>query len=178
MEIQHNAAIPLYEQVANLLRRQIQTDDLKPGAPLPPESELTARFRVSRITARKALGQLAYALISVPYRLGRAFTIDEVSTIPIYTLLEEKAGVEVKRAAQVIRAVAADQQTAKLLGLPKAAPVMMTERVTYAADESPIEHILFFHRGDRYELAVELFRDPGKNVFRPTGSVAELLAGL
>jgi len=259
MEIERDRATPLYEQVADLLRRQIQADGLKPGAPLPPESALIARFKTSRVTTRKALDLLvneglvvrrqgkgtfvaspkiqqdlhslrgfaevmaarggeqamevvefgvvgadsrvarwlrlapgesvlrikrrhflqgapvAYALISIPYGLGRAFTIDEVSTISIYALLEEKTRVEVKRAAQVIRAVAADQHTAELLALPRAAPVMMTERVTYSADEIPIEYILLFHRGDRYELAVELFRDRAMDVFRPTDCVAELL---
>jgi GntR family transcriptional regulator len=64
----------------------------------------------------------------------------------------------------VIRAVAADQLTARQIDLPRAAPVMMIERVTYSSEDMPIEYIVFFYRGDRYELAVELFRDPKSRV--------------
>jgi hypothetical protein len=52
---------------------------------------------------------------------------------------------------------------------------MMVERVTYSTQEKPVEFILFYYRGDRYELAVELFRDPKQNVFRPMDNVAGVL---
>jgi GntR family transcriptional regulator len=246
VQLKHGAATPLYEQVAEVLRRQIQTSELKPGMAIPPESELTSSFKVSRVTARKALDLLvdeglivrrqgkgtfvtsgkiqqdlqtlrgfaelmaergdeqameviefgvveadarvaralrldhgasvlrirrrhllqgapiAYAIIYVPYGLGRRFTMDEVATIPIYALLEQQAHVHIRRATQVIRAVAADQLTARQIDLPRAAPVMMIERVTYSSEEVPVEYIVFFYRGDRYELAVELFRDSAK----------------
>ncbi len=246
--VRHDAATPLYEQVAEVLRQQIHAGELRPGAAIPPESELTARFKVSRVTARKALDLLveeglivrrqgkgtfvtggkiqhdlhtlrgfaelmaergneqameviefgfieadarvarslqadagasvlracrrhllrgtpiAYAVIYVPHALGRRLTRDEVSTAPIYALLEEKAGISIRRATQVIRAVAADQLTARQIGLPRGAPVMMIERVTYSSEDVPVEYIVFFYRGDRYELAAELFRNPVESV--------------
>ncbi len=259
MQLGRDLAIPLYEQLASELRRQIETGKLKPGGALAPESALVAKFKVSRVTARKALDLLvddglivrrqgkgtfvappkirqdlhtlrgfaevmaergraqvmqvvefgivradtrvaralgvavgdgvlrinrrhllsddpiAFAIIYIPAALGSSFAFDEVSTTPIYTLLAQKAHIEVKRATQVVRAIAADIATAKALGLPKSAPVMMVERVTYSTEEKPVEFILFSYRGDRYELAMELFRDPKQNVFRPIDSVAGLL---
>jgi GntR family transcriptional regulator len=251
VQLKHGTVTTLYEQMAEVLRRQIRVGDLKPGTAVPPESELTASFRVSRVTARRALDLLveeglivrrqgkgtfvtsgkiqqdlhtlrgfaelmaergdeqameviefgvvsadtraarslhldqgasvlrirrrhllqgapiAYAIIYVPYDLGRRFAADEVSTVPIYTLLEERAQVRIKRATQVIRAVAADELTARQIDLPRAAPVMMIERVTYSAEDVPVEYIVFFYRGDRYELAVELFRAPAQNALHP-----------
>ncbi|CAG0947363.1 HTH-type transcriptional repressor DasR [Anaerolineae bacterium] len=109
---------------------------------------------------------IAYAVIYLPRDLGKRFTINQVSRTPIYTLLTEKAHVEIKRANQVVRAIGADQEVAKLLKLPHGAPVMMVERVTYSGEEKPVEYILFFYRGDSYELTAELHRDPTKNILR------------
>lgn len=49
---------PLYFQVREDLLRQINTGALKPGDFLPPEAEMCARYRVSRGTLRRALGEL------------------------------------------------------------------------------------------------------------------------
>jgi GntR family transcriptional regulator len=259
LKLKRDLATPLYEQLADGLRQQIADGKLKPGAGLPPESALTSNFRVSRITARKALellvreglierrqgkgtfvappkiqqdlhtlrgfaevmasqgreqamqvlefgivsadvtiaralrlpqgesvlrikrrhlfrnAPIAFALIYIPQPYARMLTLEQVATTPIYTLLTHQAQIEIKRATQIVRTLAADATMAKLLALPKAAPVMMIERITYSTQEKPVEYIVFYHRGDRYELAVELFRDPKENVFRPMDNVAGLL---
>jgi GntR family transcriptional regulator len=259
MTVDRDLPVPLYEQVADELRRSITSGALAPGAALPPESTLIATFAVSRVTARKALdilvddglivrkqgkgsfvappkiqqdlhslrgfaevmaerGQaqtmevqefgmvpadhrvsralgvgiddhvlrinrrhllsgepIAFAVIYLPARLGTLLTFDDVSATPIYTLLEHKAQVEIKRATQVVRAIPADPLISRYLGVRRLSPVMMIERVTYSTTEQPVEFILFWYRGDRYELAIELFRDPIHNVLQPMDSVTSLV---
>ena len=259
MHVKRELAVPLYEQVADELRTRITVGALPAGAPLPSESAVIADFKVSRITARKALDVLlgeglivrrqgkgsfvappriqqdlhslkgfaelmaergpaqamqvvefgvvpadaraahalrlgagdpvlrigrrhdvsdkpvAFAHIYVPARFGSSFSFEEVSATPIYTLLGRKAQVEIKRATQVVRATAADAGTAKLLGVPKSAPVLMIERVTYSGHEEAVEFIVFFYRSDCYELSMELFRDPKENIMRPAHDVSGLL---
>lgn len=51
--------VPLYQQLFVLLRNQIESGDLAPGAPVMGEVELCRTFNVSRITARRALNELA-----------------------------------------------------------------------------------------------------------------------
>jgi DNA-binding GntR family transcriptional regulator len=51
--------IPLHEQIAAELRKQISDGVLKPGDQLPSESELEAQYGASRGTVRKALISLA-----------------------------------------------------------------------------------------------------------------------
>jgi GntR family transcriptional regulator len=51
--------VPLYQQIFVLLRNQIQSGDLAPGVRVMGEVELCAAFKVSRITARRALNELA-----------------------------------------------------------------------------------------------------------------------
>jgi len=49
---------PLHRQLAALLEAAIRDGTLKPGERLPSESELIARYGVSRITVRQAVGAL------------------------------------------------------------------------------------------------------------------------
>jgi GntR family transcriptional regulator len=50
---------PLYAQIRDAIRQQIDSQSLPPGAPLPTEDELGATYGVSRSVVRQALGQLA-----------------------------------------------------------------------------------------------------------------------
>jgi GntR family transcriptional regulator len=50
---------PLYHQIFLILRGQIIEGQLGPGAQVPGEEELARQFKVSRITARRALAELA-----------------------------------------------------------------------------------------------------------------------
>lgn len=52
-------AMPLWAQIADRLRSSIEDNSFPEGTKLPSESEIVARFGVSRATARKALDQLA-----------------------------------------------------------------------------------------------------------------------
>src|SRR5262245_5157218 len=49
---------PLHRRVADALRADVRSGRPAPGESLPPESELAARFGVSRGTVRQALGAL------------------------------------------------------------------------------------------------------------------------
>ncbi len=52
------SSVPLYAQIHEKLRRQIETDELKAGAAVPSERELADICKVSRMTARQALNAL------------------------------------------------------------------------------------------------------------------------
>jgi GntR family transcriptional regulator len=54
-----NLAIPLYHQLQNILKAEIEAGRLAPDERLPSEQELGERFRVSKITVRQALTELA-----------------------------------------------------------------------------------------------------------------------
>lgn len=53
--IRHDSAVPVYHQVATLLRQAIESGELAPGRPLPSESFLMGEHGISRDTARKAV---------------------------------------------------------------------------------------------------------------------------
>ena len=49
---------PLYRQIAEELRRRIDSDELRQGDQLPTEDELMAQYQASRNTVRGAIRQL------------------------------------------------------------------------------------------------------------------------
>jgi len=57
-EILEESGIPLYQQLKNILKGQILSGVLKPGDRIPPETELCAKYGVSRITVRQAIHSL------------------------------------------------------------------------------------------------------------------------
>ena len=58
MTISHDSAVPIYRQLAALLRDRIQSGGLAPGAPLPSESQLMGEYGISRDSVRKAMDVL------------------------------------------------------------------------------------------------------------------------
>jgi GntR family transcriptional regulator len=53
-----NSFVPLYIQIAQILRENIRDSVYKPGEKLPSEKELEVRYSISRITAISALDEL------------------------------------------------------------------------------------------------------------------------
>ena len=50
---------PLYQQVKTLMTRSLQQGEWQPGALIPSEKDLAARFKVSQGTVRKSIDELA-----------------------------------------------------------------------------------------------------------------------
>ncbi len=53
------AVTPLYQQLAERIRRQIYTGEVEAGQQIPTEAELIARYGVSHITVRRAMQELS-----------------------------------------------------------------------------------------------------------------------
>jgi GntR family histidine utilization transcriptional repressor len=53
------AALPAYEQVKAFVKGRISSGEWKPGDPVPSEAALMERFAISRMTANRALRELA-----------------------------------------------------------------------------------------------------------------------
>jgi GntR family transcriptional regulator len=54
-EVDHHDPVPVYQQLAAIIRRQIERGELAPRSPVPSESYLQQRYGVARGTARKAV---------------------------------------------------------------------------------------------------------------------------
>lgn len=73
----------------------------------------------------------------------------------LYAALAER-GLRPVRALQHLRAAAASESDARLLGIEPGSPVMTTMRYGYLADGRPIEFTRSVYRGDRYDFVAEM----------------------
>ena len=81
---------------------------------------------------------------------------EDFALVPLRQTLQEKFGVHITHARQVIRAVQATTDQARLLTTPARAPLLLIERVSYSGQNQPVEFLRIFYRGDRYSLHNEL----------------------
>lgn len=79
--------------------------------------------------------------IWLPGALFRGLTAERLADWrgPLYGLFESEFGVSMIRAEEKIRAVAADEATAALLGVAVAAPLLSVERVAFTYGDRPVE---------------------------------------
>jgi GntR family transcriptional regulator len=77
----------------------------------------------------------------LPGALFRGLTAERLAEWrgPLYGLFESEFGVSMIRAEEKIRAVAADEATAALLGVAVAAPLLSVERVAFTYGDRPVE---------------------------------------
>lgn len=106
---------------------------------------------------------VAYAIIYLPFEVGKLFAPEDVETTPIYTLLVWKASIIIGRATQRIAAIAANQEISEALGIASGSPVLTVKRVTYSSEQKPIEYIQLYYPGNQHELVMELYRDFSQN---------------
>ena len=76
----------------------------------------------------------------------------------LYRLLETRYGLRLWTGKETLRARGATSHEAHLLDIKEGAPVMHTERITYAANGVPVEYLDAVWRGDRYDFKVTLTR--------------------
>lgn len=76
----------------------------------------------------------------------------------LYRLLETRYGLRLWTGKETLRARGATSHEAHLLDIKEGAPVMHTERITYAANGIPVEYLDAVWRGDRYDFKVTLTR--------------------
>ncbi len=123
---------PADDDVAYALR-------IRPGRPV---------IRVERL--RMADGTpMAYEVGHYPAMLFPGLLQRELGSL--YDVFATEYGVVVTRGEQTVRAESADADRARILGIPKRAPLLVQERVTHAG-ERVIELSTSWYRADRYRI--------------------------
>jgi len=73
LTLDRGASAPLWQQLARVLRREIESGLLRPDQALPSESELIDRYGVSRTVVREALAELVRAGLIYKVRARGSF---------------------------------------------------------------------------------------------------------
>ena len=128
---------PLWRQIARTLSAEIGPSGLKPGARLPTEAQLAARFAVNRHTVRRAVEALVRAgMVRVEQGRG-SFVADDVIDYPVETRTRfsewiRKQNREPSGQVLHVRELAASAAVAAGLGVPKGSGVAQLERLGLA----------------------------------------------
>lgn len=147
--------MPLYKQIAELLRDGIRAGAYPPGVALPSERKLMAEFKVTRSTVRGALAQLrSEGLVTMeqgagvfvrkpppprrivgPQRFARR---DRHEGKAAYLAEMEREGRKPEVEVLHVGRVRAPVEVAQRLGVPAGSPVLQRHRL-YLADDVPVE---------------------------------------
>lgn len=81
---------------------------------------------------------------------------NDYATCSLRVVLDRDYGIRWSRARQVIRAISASRDLARLLAIPSRSALLFIERVSYSQQNIPIEFLRVYYRADRYSLYSEL----------------------
>jgi GntR family transcriptional regulator len=132
--------IPKYRQLLQILRNQIHSSELPPGAQIPTEEELVERYGVSRGTVRKAITQLeAEKLVRKVHGVGSFVRSVHSRAIPFHFINQQSipglSGEKISYRVLSQEVVSAPLDVAERLRIPPETPVIHVERLQLAGDE-------------------------------------------
>ena len=128
---------PLYHQLKTRILQDIESGRLKPDQQLPTEEQLSARFRVSKITVRQALRELV-TLGRIRREQGRGTFVQRPALTEgprkLTSFSGEMRAHGLAATSQVLDRgiVAASEEVAAKLGLPIGEPVFRLRRLRCA----------------------------------------------
>jgi Transcriptional regulators len=133
-------AVPLYQQLEDIIQAQIETGELKPGEQIPTELVLADKYNVSRITIRQTLADLVKkGLLERKQGKGTfvAFPKIERELISVHSFSERMRSKGYTPGSRVlsIKLAVATASVRKHLGLEEGEEVIAIERLRLTNDE-------------------------------------------
>jgi GntR family transcriptional regulator len=127
---------PIYLQLQDKVRQQIEAGELKPGDRVPSELELAAAHKISRMTARRALNSLVEEGLLVRQPGKGTFVAEPKMPFPGATLSSFSGtlrvlGLAVTSKITNLEIVPASLSVARNLNLPPQQPVVFLRRLRY-----------------------------------------------
>jgi GntR family transcriptional regulator len=144
-QVDRNSASPLYRQVKEILLDSLTREVYRVGDTLPTEAVLQSRFKVSSITVRQALRELA-AMGYVRRQAGRGTfvtrsMIEDTYSRPVGSFLQmlQEAGHQTKYQVLRFEWENSSDHIAKILKIAPQRPVLRIDRLLYA-DGKPVAY--------------------------------------
>lgn len=185
-ELRQGAPTPLYFQLYSLLKQAILNGTVACGTQMPTEQQLAEAFGVSRITAKRAMDELAAETL-VERRRGKGSHViyryaPKPVQAPLIGMLEEIESMARHSEVQVIscRRARPPAAIAQALGVPDRAKALALTRVR-SRDKQPFGHYASWTVGLDAPLAkkdfraaprLEIFRRHGLNITHVTQTIS------
>ncbi|MGI5491719.1 GntR family transcriptional regulator [Microtetraspora malaysiensis] len=118
--------IPVYKQIAELIREQIDQGDLTPGDAVPSEAELEAEYGIARMTARRVARELreqglVYTVQGEGTFVGRPGTPRSPDRTPIYQQIAADISARIRKGElQINRPIPSEKALMRQYGVAKA----------------------------------------------------------
>src|SRR4030042_6134210 len=141
LSIDRASPVPYYIQLQEILRKQIERGELRPGDQMPAESALCQDFNVSRTVVRQAFNDLTNEGLVVRKR-GKGTFVAEKKIIE--SLVQRLTGFHqdmIERGLTPVsrgltqRVIPANEKVAPNLGVSVGTPVVELERLRSVGDE-------------------------------------------
>ena len=119
---------PRYAQIKRYIKAQLESGLWRIGERIPSETQLSEDFSVSRMTARRAVQELAEeGLLERSVGAGTFVTqppsLASVVEVPDFNQQFNLSNPEYSNRILTLEAIAAERDIAALLGLPEAEPI-------------------------------------------------------
>ena len=142
--------IPNYYRVEKFLRDRIRSGELKPGDPVPPESQLVQQFNISRMTVRQALSRLVFEGL-IERQRGRGSFVAEARfqhthVFPSFEEEMQARGATTSHKLIEKRVEPAEGKAAESLGIAEGTPVVVIERQRFVDGQVVGYEIRYFPR--------------------------------
>lgn len=95
---------------------------------------------------------LALNISVLPHHFVPGIESQDLERNSLYEVLERHYGLILVRAEQTLEPTLAAPETASLLGVKTGAPLLLVEGIVYLKNDSPIEWLRIWYRGDRYKF--------------------------
>ncbi len=148
---------PAYKKIQGTLRRRIDSGQLRPGNPVPSERELARIHRVSLMTARHALTELARdGIVERRHGAGTFVAPPKVQFNKLLGYTEQMASLGLTAHSRIVSSaiVTREHEISARLGLHPSSRLGRLERVRLAGDE-PVALEICYWSADDFPALIE-----------------------
>jgi GntR family transcriptional regulator len=121
---------------------------------LPPGS---SAYRIVGVR-HSDVGPFQHVTVWLPPAIGLGLAHEDLSKTSLIASLERQLGTPIKFMEQMVDAVLAPRSVAELLNLRARSPLLLFERIYFAASGEPVNYALTYQTGRRYPYRVALAR--------------------
>lgn len=140
---------PLYHQLKEYIRQQIDNEVYTPGNKIPTEQEFMDQFGVSRITARRAINDLVAEGLLYRHQGRGTFVAEPKFTQSLartdsLTHIARGQGRFIRARLLGVQITAADKSLSRRLQVPPGTPLFEVQRLRELGDEPIIFHKSYY----------------------------------
>lgn len=140
--IQHDSVVPLYQQLCELLREEIENGVYQVGDQIPSEDKLSSQYNLSRVTVRNALNHLVEDNILVRIHgkgtfVSTSIQVESVFAGGSFTKSCLQMGVTPRTQLLGVEELPADKNVSRHLLLAEGETILRIRRVRLV-DETPV----------------------------------------